>query len=293
MGTGMRTIEPPDCLVKAELFAAEMDLIRAEMGRPRDRRADLAVKGAAPREVYFEALALFRKADRFCFERTGEQAMLPLPPSPGDIQPMHVLAVIDGALTRLLTVKDRLGIKDKADAPARQDDKQPSDVLGAVARNNRQLNLLLDQPFSPSDVYQQMTLAVGYAGRLLSRLPGAKQPSLPAFERKKRPGDVYKRMWACLGTLRSIAQANGLTTLEADAPAWDVDQVMPSDCYDLASLVVSEVVYLASRAPDLPPPFPAEFYEVGHKLPAHVYQCVGLLEAQLNAIAADAASLKL
>ncbi len=290
MGT---RIEPPDCLVKAELLAAEMELIRVEMGRPRDRRPDLTVKGAAPREVYFEALALFRKADRFCFERTGESAMLPLPPAPGDIQPMHVLAVIDGALTRLLAVKDRLGVKDKAGTPARQDGKQPSDVLQAVARANRQLNLLLDQPFSPSDVYQQLTLACGYAGRLLSRIPGSKQPGLPAFERKKRPGDVYKRMWGCLGALRTIAAANNLVTLEADAPSWDVDDVKPSDCYDLVSLVVSEVVYLASRAPDLPPPFPAEFYEVGHKLPAHCYQCVGLLEAQLSAISADAAALKL
>ena len=100
-------------------------------------------------------------------------------------------------------------------------------------------------------------------------------------------------MWGCLGTLRTIAAGNGLTTLEADAPAWDIDEIRPSDCYDLASLVVSEVVYLASRAPDLSPPVPAEFYEVGHKLPAHVYQCLGLLEAQLTAIAADPAALKL
>jgi hypothetical protein len=290
MGT---RIEPPDCLVRAEQLAAEMELVRVEMGRPRDTRPDLTVKGAAPREVYFEALALFRKADRFCFERTGESAMLPLPPAPGDIQPMHVLAVIDGALTRVLAVKDRLGISEKVAAPARQDSKQPSDVLGAVARANRQLNLLLDQPFSPSDVYQQLTLAIGYAGRLLSRLPGANQPALPALERKKRPGDVYKRMWGCLGTLRTIAAGNGLSTLEADAPSWDVDEIRPSDCYDLASLVVSEVVYLASRASDLAPPYPSEFYEVGHKLPAHCYQCVGLLEAQLTAMAADPAALKL
>src|SRR5262245_46803073 len=138
-------IEPPDCYARMELVLGEIELIRQEMGRPRDKKPDLNVTGAEPREVYFEALAMFRKADRLCFERTGGQAQLPHPPPPGEIRPGHVKQVIDAALVRLGQVKAKLGISDKTAEPARDAKKVPSDVLNAAARANRQLNQLLEQ----------------------------------------------------------------------------------------------------------------------------------------------------
>ena len=277
--------QPADVFVRVELVRSELEILRQELGRPRDERGDLKLTGAAPREVLFEALAMFRKSDRFCFERTGEQAMLPQPPPADQVEPAHVKAVVDVALTRIEQVKARLGITETGTAPARDDSKQPSDVLRALFQANRQLNGLLDQPFTPNDVYQLLTLSVGYATRLASRIPNPPAIELPGFERKKRPGDVYTRLWSCFGSLRKAITGSGLEMLELGKPPFEADAVAPSDVYDLASLLVAELVYLHGRAPDLEPPSTTDFYEVGHKVPSHVFQLAGLLENQVTALA--------
>ncbi len=64
--TGKRTssqartgqIAPADVFVRVALLRSELDLIRFEMGKPRDDRPELPVSDAAPREVFFQALTL-------------------------------------------------------------------------------------------------------------------------------------------------------------------------------------------------------------------------------------------
>lgn len=280
----MSATTPADVFARVQLVHAELDLVRQEMGRPTDDRKPYTISGAAPREVFFEATALFRKADRFCFERTGEEGTLPYPPAVEQIQPMHVLAVVDAALDRIRQVKAQLRVTEASTAPAVDSSKQPSDVLAALLLANRQLNRLLEQPFSPSDVYQLLTLGAGYAARLAAHV-GAAMPSAPGFERRKRPGDVYGRIAASIGVLREIGGAAGLTMLDPGSTPYTVDEVLPSDCYDVSSLMISELVFLHSRVPNLPPPAAAEMYEVGHKIPSHCYQRAAHIEATLRAVA--------
>lgn len=282
--------KPADVFVRVALVRSELEILRQELGRQRDERGHFEVTGASPREVLFEALALFRKCDRFCFERTGEQAVLPQPPPADQVEPAHVKAVVDLALIRLEQVKARMGVEDKGTAPARDESKQPSDVLDALFRANRQLNTLLDQPFTPNDVYQLVTLSVGYATRLCSKIADPPAVVLPAFERKKRPGDVYTRLWGCLGSLRKSVTGSGLDMLEPNELPYEPDEVVPSDVYDLASVIIAELVYLHGKVPGLEPPSTTDFYEVGHKVPSHVYQLAGLLETQTAALAAAVAA---
>jgi hypothetical protein len=278
------TVEPKHVFARMELVHAELDLVRQEMGRAADRRTEPTITNAAPREVYFEALALFRKADRLCFERTGEQAVLPHPPSPADIQPADVRAVVDAVLERVRSVKQRIGATETASEPSPADGKTPSDVLLSIMRASRQLNVLVDQAFSPNDVYQQCSLALGYATRLAARA-GGQAPTLPKAERRKRPADVYRRLSGCLSTLHDAMAAADLASLDFTPAAYSDDEVLPSDVYDLSSLVISELAYLYSLVPGMAPPSAADVYEFGHKLPSHVYQLAGALEAQIAAIA--------
>lgn len=283
------TIQPADVYSRVQLLIAELDLLRQEMGRPRDDRPSYKVSGAAPREVFFEVTALFRKADRFCFERTGEEGTLPYPPAVGEIQPAHVLGVVDAAIDRLREVKAQLRIPESVEAPPVDPSKQPSDVLAAAFLANRQLNRLLEQPFSPSDVFQLLTLGAGYVARLCAHA-GVAMPALPAHERRKRPGDVYARVWACLGMLREVAGAAGLTMVDPGTMPYAADDVVPSDVYDLTSLLISELVYLHARVPGLPPPAAAELFEVGHKIPSHCHTRAAHVELGLRALAGAVAN---
>jgi hypothetical protein len=276
------SIEPPDCFVRARLLAAEVELIRHEMGRPTDSRGAVTVAGASPREVYFQALAVFRKADRLCQEITGDPvASIPHAPPVADLKPGHVYQVIEAALRELGEVKRGLGIDGKAEAPARDGGKVPSDVFGALATANRQINLLLERPFRPADVYQQVALAVAYA----ARLTGAEPPAPAALARGKRPSDVYARLAGCLEVARGLVGKAGHAVIERAPQAGDAAGVLPSDVFDMASLVLAEVAFLHALKQDPNPPYPFEGNAPGRKLPSHVFQLAGVLEQQLGQLA--------
>ena len=273
------TIEPPDCFAAATQLAGEVDLIRREMGKPSDPRPAVKVSGVSPRECWFQALAVFRKADRLCHELAGDPvASVPHAPSITAIQPGHVLTVIEAALREVAEVKSALGISEKSDRPAREGSRTPSDVFGALATLNRQLNLLLGRQFSPSDVYQQVALSVAY----LSRLTGKDAPAAPAFERGKRPGDCYQRLSGCVAGVRKLLAKAGQPVIETPPDAGDVAGVLPSDCYDVASLLLCEVATLHALGNDANPPYPFEGSQPGRRLPSHVYQLAGVVEAQLQ-----------
>ncbi len=267
---------PPDLYVRTLLVRDELELIRLEMGKPKDTRRALGVTEAGPREVYFQALTLFRKANRLSFELTRERAALPEKPI-GAIRAVHVGAMLDAALQRLQRVKATLRSFEQSPARAREPSKTASDVFRSIVQANRQMNLLLNQQFVPSDVFQQVTLAVGYAAQLLTRFPDTRMPEAPAFERRKRPADVYHRLVECFTRVRTIMTHSELNVLQLHAHP---DEATPSDVYDIASLIVSELSFLHAHLDGvLTPP---DTYYPGRKYPADVYQRAGLLQALLR-----------
>jgi hypothetical protein len=278
----IESIEPADCFVRAMHLANEVELIRREMGRPADARPPITVTGASPRECWFQALATFRKADRLCHEIANDPtASVPHAPPIGDIKPGHVLAVIEASARELDETKKALGIPEHRDPPARDPAKQPSDVFGALATVNRQINRLLERPFSPADVFQQVSFAVAYA----ARLPGSTLPAEPAFVRGKRPVDCYQRLAACLDAARTLVRRAGHAVIDRPSGPGDELEVLPSDVFDMATLVLGEVAFLHALNPDPNPPYPFEGNTPGRKLPSHVFQLAGVLEQQLAQLA--------
>ncbi len=268
-------ITPPDVYVQTLLVRDELERIRLEMGKPQDTRRELRVTEAESREVFFQALSLFRNANQLSFDLTRERAELPEKPV-GTLRPVHVKAVVDAVLARLQRVKATLGNLEQIRAKPRDVAMTPSDVFRSIVQANRQINLLLDRQIAPSDVFQQVTLAVGYAAQLRTRFPGTRMPEAPAFERHKRPRDVYNRLVTCFERVRAIMVQAGFSALMLDHHP---DTIAPSDVYDIASLIVSELSFLHAQVDRLLSP--PETYYPGRKFPADVYQRAGLLEALL------------
>jgi hypothetical protein len=278
------TIEPADVLVHVELVRAEIELIRSVMGKPRDAGTQIGVADAQPREVFFQALILFRTADQLCFEQARQRATPPTPPS-GEIQPKDVYQIVDAALQRIRVVKDALGIDEQSSMPARDPETTPTDVFRSIMNADRQLNRLLDRPFLPSDVFQEVTSAIGYSAELIALFPGATRiPRAPEFEPRKQPADVYQRLAGCLELIRQIAGHSKLEILQLDVSDVKVAEVTPSDVYVVASLVASELAYLHAQLPDAQ--MTRKTYYPGRKFPAHVYQRAGILTEQLQQLEA-------
>jgi hypothetical protein len=271
-------VTPADVYARLSRVRGDIEIIRFVMGKPKVRGAEIALKGVAPREVYFQAFTMLRKANRLSFEQTREVAPT-LQPLAGDTDPGDVLAVVNAAFERISHVKAWLDIT-RAPAPQELDaSKTPTDVFGAIVQANRQLNLLLDEKFAPSDVFQQVTLAIGYATRLRARFPGDRIPEAPELVVGKQPRDVYQRLVGCFSVIREIAAISGLGTLELQTSADHLEHVTPSDVYDIASLLVSELAYIHAQLDGAKSP--RQVYDPGRKFPSDVDQRAGILEAQL------------
>ena len=190
------------------------------------------------------------------------------------------MVVVDAVLKRLELVKADLGITKEANVVDADTSKALSDVFSLIVQANRQLNLLLDRRFAPSDVYQQVTLAISCASLLLAHFPDVKRiPLEPEYVGGKRPRDVFQRLLTCFEMVTQLADVSGVKVLHLESGAIKLDDVTPSDVYDVASLLVSELaqihVLMDSDQEPVPP------YEPGRMFPSHVFQRAGILEAQL------------
>ena len=272
-------IAPPDVHARVMLLQRELELVRYEMGRPKRLEGGGRIAGVAPREVYFQALTLFRKANRLSFEHTRE-IVDEFPRPDGEIEPAEVLAVVENALARIRRVKEKLGISQTIAREAPDPSKTSDDVILAILQSSQQLNLLLDEPFSPAEVYEQLTVAIGYTARLRAQFPGDRIPETPPFESGKVPSDVYRKLLDCFTIVRRIAERSNLSMLSLEVSEGGVTSAIPSDVYDVATLLVSELAYLWEQLDDIPPPRAA--YYPGRRFPSHVYQRALLLERQLT-----------
>lgn len=290
-------IVPADVLARVELLRNELELIRFEMGQPKVQPIEIAVSDASPRVVLFQAITLFRKMNQLSFEMTGDpgpQLVIRLPRPPEELRPYHVWRVVDGAYQHLLALKEQLGITQPIEEKLQDASTTPTEVFHAILEANRQLALLLKLPPSPGDVFHQVTTATYLAARLLELFPDATpMPVAPAFEPGKRPVDVYNRLVQCYARVRGIGEQSGVQTMklemvDLEATVGGAAQIKPSDVYDIAILLVSELAYLHARVAESEAP--AASYEAGLKLPAHVYQRAGLLLRQLRELEEHAAA---
>ncbi len=129
---GAGTIEPPDVFARVALARKELERIRVKMGKPANTQLEIGVNDVALREVFFQALTLFRKADRLCFEQTRKRAALPKTPE-GKIRPGHVFEVASAALGRIDRVKAKIGITEPGLEPAREADRSGDGQMAQMA----------------------------------------------------------------------------------------------------------------------------------------------------------------
>lgn len=275
-------ILPADCLARVQLLSDEIEEVRRIMGKPQVNMHGMRIENAQPREVLYQARTLYRKANRFAFENTRTSQDPPVTAS-RTIRPMHVWKIVDASLRRVLHVKNRFGILTEFAEVEMPETTEPSDVFLAILKINRQLNALLTKEFAPANVFQQVTVAVHYASRLLEQFDASVATiEPPGFEEAKMPAQVHARLLACFEIIRRMSSASGIEMLTLTLPDGGVGDISPSDVYDVASLIVAELVYLHSRIPEADPPERA--YYPGLKLPSHVFQRAELLRRELETL---------
>ncbi len=279
--TSAAEIEPPDVYQAVRQVSQDIELVREVMGRPKLEADAWVVEHAEPRHVFYQAQTLFRKVGRLNRQLTGGESVMPPVPT-DEIEPQHVLQVIHAAQEHVETIREELGINYRSELPAREADREPKDVFRETVQLGRQLNLMLDRPIQPQDVYAQLELAATYvAGALTTDESEPIYGELPPFEPHKVPADVYRRVLECLGIAQDIGEENGISVLQLNLRReLRRRDIMPSDVYDLATTVLAEVAHLTLTLDafdvDVPP-----IERPKHIFPSHVYQVASMLQEEL------------
>ena len=278
-------ITPGDVLARVQWLRDTLELIRFEMGKPKATQSESLVTNVHPHEAYFQALTLFLKSDRLALELTGSTGIPPEPNSLSTLAPLHIWKMVNGAYHRIIAIKEELALKDRVSERLSDSSTSLTETGRAIVETNRQLNLLLERRFSPSDVSQQVLLANQYAKRLLARFPGSHiAPEISPLKKGKDPADVFLRLVECYAALEKVAQHSRIPVLHLDLPAaqkvGSSRQLEPSDVYDMATLLVSDLAYLHAqlKTNDAPKPIPYP----GRTFPSHVYQQATVLLHQLE-----------
>lgn len=266
-------------------ISGEMARVRQRVERIRDRLGRPVVAGVLVRfgnpqaeDLYFQAQTLWGKSNRLCFEVARETSRAPAEPK-RKVGLEDVLSVLQATRARLDRVCAELDLEPDVTEPNPTLDSGP-DVLADLMGTNCQLNRLLEIPYSASDVYQQVTLAMSYADRLRSRYPGSRMPATPPLIEGKEPIDVTRRLIGCIRRLEKLSLQSGVHALSVADENVRASSIRPGDNYELATLIVGELRDLNSHRPGLAA-VRGSFYP-GEKSQSQLCQRIGILEAQLE-----------
>ncbi|WP_342348231.1 hypothetical protein [uncultured Nitrospira sp.] len=283
----LEEITPADVLARVQLLRDTLELIRFEMGKPLVTPSDAIATNIHSHEAYFQALTLYHKADRLTLELTGSTGIPPEPISLSTLAPLHIWKMVNASYLRILTIKEELGLKEIISERPEDSATSLTETGRAIVQANRQLNLLQERHFSPSDVSQQVLLASQYAKRLLSRFPPSTVTlETPPLVRGKQPADVFLRLVECYAILEKVAQQSGIPVLHLDLPAAKSvgisQQLEPSDVYDMATLLVSDLAFFYTHLKKHDSLKPISY--PGRTFPSLVYQQATVLLHQLKAL---------
>ncbi len=260
----------------------DIELIRIEMGIPKTAHIPIKVTGVSPWESFHQAKLLHEKTSQLAFEFTRHMAPdISIPPV-REIKNADVLKTLELVLDRVMETKKALGITESAKTQPPAGPITNDDVFLTLVIADRVAHQCLLTPVGPMLAYQRVTLAVGYASRLLELFPepGGVMPNTPPIERGKIPGDTFFRLYGCLQIIGQITVRSGVKIMKLDVSAVDREKLIAADVQNMAAIIISELSYLHSLQKDAKPARQAIY--PGRKFPSLVYQRAGILEAQLS-----------
>ena len=249
---GAKEILPSDVYQNTQRIRMELERIRQATGKPLEPRPEINIRHASPREVFFQAITFWVKSVRLCkeFRRAGHYYATKIEITPPDkVVPGDVWVLTENARGRLSCVRRELGLEPLREVPPLDNSKNPSDVFRSIVQANRQINLILSYKFAPGDVFAIVSLTNEYMREILDRMaPGwrADAGQAPVYVKQKQPIDVFQQLNKCLSIVRRIAETSDVPILDFD-PDYS-HEILPSDVYDMASLVFSEVRYFSTLA---------------------------------------------
>ena len=285
---GQEAITTPEVHLLARTIQEEIEIVRWQMGRPLETRPRIPLSEVAIRVNFRQAMTLWRKVNQLGVELVGGGETPPIVPVPrgGAYGPAQVHQVLVSVFDRLQEIRAGAGIVGRSDLaqappePPLDPTANPSDVFQVIVQCNRQVNRMLERQFQPGDVFQQVQQAIYYTSDILSASGDPDPfPAVPEYITGLRPGDVYGQLLLVFERLSVGFESLGIDMVRWSGGVYEVDDSLtPSDVFDLATLLLSELEYLHSLVPQSRAPLLVP--HPGLRFPSDVYQQVGILSDQ-------------
>lgn len=279
-------IDNPDVFAVAAMVAEEVELVREFMGRPFDDSPRLPASDVSQHVVYFQAQSLFRKLNQLAQEQAGVERVAAPPVPLGALTPADTIVVVEEALAQIRRVKRALSIETEADVFPPTGSSATGTFM-TLLDINRQVNLLLEEPPRPPDVFGQVTLSSVFAAGVLAHLGESETlPPAPPFDGYKRPADVYGVLLRCAEILGRIGDETGAPTLHISTRRNIPDDIEPGHVYDISTILVGGLALVSSMLeaedvyPNLETPeriFPTQVYARANVLLQQLEQIEQLL----------------
>jgi hypothetical protein len=254
--------------------------ISFEMGIEQVGVKTIDVENVSSREVYFQATTLHAKTSQLMFEFTSKEGEV-IEMHKLNATPTEVLSLLVMARQHLLQVL--MALNASWDKPLPQVDKtaRPKEVFQLIVRLNKMTNQLLDFKFSPAQSHQKVTESIALASAILQSYPGAKAVFYPTSRVSgKTPREVYQQLVYLYRDLSHVFEKQGKSCLVLNEVETQRQQVEPSDVYDLAVLISSQLRHLYALLPTQYDVKPS--YYPGKVVPSDVYQRLSILQQQIN-----------
>ena len=262
-------------------IADDVELIREVMGRPYDDSPRLPASEVSRLELFFQSRALFGKANQLAQEFGVAEARSAPPAPDGALEPSHVFDVLEAAADQIGLVKTELGIETALEPLRRESSISDTGIFMTIIDVNRQLNLLVERPVTPRDVFDQIALVNTFAAGITEHLaPGSASPALPDPGGHRTPADIYAKLLECLDLVSRIAaRVEGAEVMSLSSRRNIPDDIEPGHVHDIAVILVADVATLATvlDAGGLS----LELPEPERVFPTEAYQRAALLEQQL------------
>lgn len=263
---------------------AEVEQIRAVLGKRAPRARTFKLADAEPRQVFVQAQTLFRKCNHLAREVAGVSRQRPDAAPEGEITSAEVFALIDAARDQLNIVREAIGINIAAEVPRLKRRADSADVMHDIIEAGYVLNRLIVEQNDWADIYERVTQMIAYLGGALPE--ATRYPPLPRHECCKDPQQVYAKLLEAMERLRPLAESVDLSLIKVIPGKQAEGGASTATVYDLTTTMLWDLAELTLRMEIEDAAIP-QYDRPARLYPSHVWQLASALHMQIDLLTAS------
>ncbi|MDH3641541.1 MAG: hypothetical protein OES38_05565 [Gammaproteobacteria bacterium] len=278
------TVTAADAYAEAELLLRELERIRQYMGVRLPRSSESRMRGAEPRQVFYQVQGIFRKSNLLANQLSGvSRSKAPVAPetivSVGDL-----IDILKATRQQLDIVEEALDISRPLTEPRKIKNPDISATMLLVIDADFLLNRLTGFRAEWSDIYDRVIQIMTYVGGALPE--EVRYPALEPHEPGKMPQDVGVELFTARVAAAPASRAAGVSVIETTIVKGEEGGLSAEGVSYLSTTLLHDFAEITFRlrADDIDPP---DYPRPARVFSSQVYQLAVALRKQAEMLGAE------